>query len=589
MGKVLGVDIGTTYVKACEYAEDGNLVPRQLAMGKLRVPSLVVERQKDGEKEFYYGFKAETKQFLKSSRAYRAFKMMLAEEEDSRLLKEMGYTDYSPYDIMKKFTSWYFDTLKSGWQETKEEVKLDTVVACAPLVWNQARRMAKCPEEIDINRDYINTYTIDIAPKIRDILSEVLGERVQLKVVSEPEAAGAYYLSRYNESLPEGRNFKGHLLIIDFGGGTLDIALCRVTQDEDGIPVVEAVYTEGNGYNTEGRIGGASLYFFQTVLEYIIRKNKGDDFQIDFNSREAYTAIQAIEQEVINQKSDLMEEFYYGCLMGEMKENPREFMTIAYGEDEEFDITYGDLATCYFLKNGLHSVLTEKLKNVKAVMEKMGIDEGDGETFQTLRVGGFSNFTLTQRSVAKVFPHLDGENAAQFSLEQNLAKGDVQVVESERNMAIAKGAALIGGNQVSVPDKAEYGVGLQVKLSGESKIIKAINFGDKIEFDKEYKLMIDVGGNQGLCEVPLQGNRISEFAFELFKDKWYSFEAGPDTGKSYDFVRNRIFNMRFGFDKRGRLKVTLHFLDGDCEIREQVYDSLRALVPEDKYMEIEED
>ena len=145
---------------------------------------------------------------------------------------------------------------------------------------------------------------------------------------------------------------------------------------------------------------------------------------------------------------------------------------------------------------------------------------------------------------------------------------------------------------------ANYEVGDEIQNVPESWIERKLCYPEDAEILRRLYRRLENGEKQVVESLRLLDSTVNKYRWkkciytvieDVYKRQWYSFEAGPDTGKSYDFVRNRIFNMRFGFDKRGRLKVTLHFLDGDCEIREQVYDSLRALVPEDKYMEIEED
>lgn len=64
---------------------------------------------------------------------------------------------------------------------------------------------------------------------LRDILYNDVDVPIKnVEVVSEPEAASAYFA--YNYEAETSKSFNGYLLLIDYGGGTLDITLQKKLQ-----------------------------------------------------------------------------------------------------------------------------------------------------------------------------------------------------------------------------------------------------------------------------------------------------------------------------------------------------------------------
>ena len=69
---------------------------------------------------------------------------------------------------------------------------------------------------------------------MRRILRSILQNEIScpvkhVQVVTEPEAASAYFAYHYEKET--GKPFNGSLLLIDYGGGTLDITLTRIASD----------------------------------------------------------------------------------------------------------------------------------------------------------------------------------------------------------------------------------------------------------------------------------------------------------------------------------------------------------------------
>jgi molecular chaperone DnaK len=80
----------------------------------------------------------------------------------------------------------------------------------------------------------------------RESLKKIGTDLLQLpvKLLSEPVAAAAYFVHQFKTQ--EGRYFNGHLLVCDYGGGTLDLSRSSIHNDD--IKVLEGT---GKGNVTE--------------------------------------------------------------------------------------------------------------------------------------------------------------------------------------------------------------------------------------------------------------------------------------------------------------------------------------------------
>ena len=99
------------------------------------------------------------------------------------------------------------------------------------------------------------------------------------ELISEPVAAGGYFLNRYEQL--NGETFSGNFIIFDYGGGTLDISLLRLENND-----LEVLERTGNGNSIES-LGNAGTAYDEAVVQYIYKQNNKP---IDKNSQE-YTEL----------------------------------------------------------------------------------------------------------------------------------------------------------------------------------------------------------------------------------------------------------------------------------------------------------
>lgn len=99
----------------------------------------------------------------------------------------------------------------------------------------------------------------------------------RLRLCADRQRTGgcsAYF--SYNFKQETGRNFDGRLLLIDYGGGTLDLTLTDVETrpDKEGREGMEirVLKRTGAGENEEGRIGQAGIAYMETLMEMAIHE-----------------------------------------------------------------------------------------------------------------------------------------------------------------------------------------------------------------------------------------------------------------------------------------------------------------------------
>ena len=129
---------------------------------------------------------------------------MLMMEPDKSLVEYRQYDDaFTPKWAAETFLNEVvFEAEKTFGENTVEQL-----VVGAPDVW------------------FHNFETLSGRAMVRDICSSI--DTVQnVKIVSEPVLASAYFA--YNFQKATGQPFDGAILIIDYGGGTLDLSLTEI-------------------------------------------------------------------------------------------------------------------------------------------------------------------------------------------------------------------------------------------------------------------------------------------------------------------------------------------------------------------------
>ena len=446
----IGIDFGSTYSTVAIYNEDtDNAEAVSPAEGEpVSIPSVVSYKQSSNT--YLYGSAAKN-MVGKKCRIFEAFKMLIA-TQDKEMLRRRGYDDkFTPSFISSLYLEHLIkSTLKRF--STKSDIKdiVEELVICVPEVWGR------------------DPLTQDGRPILLDILQNRINTKIEkVRTVTEPEAASAYFA--YNYEKKTGKAFNGHLLLIDYGGGTLDITLTEVTSDGRGN--MEICYKDGGGegenhpkHGTNGVIGCAGIAYMQNVVLRAIKNNiQGfNENDIDYSDAAFASAVCELENVLKSTFSDQIEDYFsefgnYGAMSKVMNREKENFTTIEY-DGEDITVSYQDLYASY--KEVIDPILQRQIdeinKKVLTCIKKDPCDprSGEGGDFIIAIVGGFSSFYLLKQQLSYIY-NLDPE--------AGMDPRTKQLEAGSREQAIALGAALIADHKVDLKKTARFSFGIAKK------------------------------------------------------------------------------------------------------------------------------
>ncbi len=446
----LGVDFGSTYTTLSHYAAaTGQLQDISLYEGAPYIPTLVTE----GKGKLQYGSEARTKTGKSGFRTFKAFKMLLPETNEKRLA-ERGYdASHSPEYITERFLEY---VLREGLHRCGEN-KIEKLVVGVPEVWNDHL------ETLD-GRNILRNLCVSF-----DFVDEV-------QVVSEPAAASAFFA--YNFRNNTGRNFDGNILLIDYGGGTLDITLTNVSATDDGSVEIKVDARTGAGENTEGKIGSAGIQFMESLMLQAIAESGLFEEKPEKDGK-FFNAVDDLEDEIKTGRSTIADIFDEYGLDDPDELDDEEFTVIEY-RGEDISISYGLMLRVY--NDVIYPVLEEQLGLMIRYMDQAGIayQDEDQEVFKIALVGGFGNFYLVEDQIRETF---------HFSSMDKRQK-DIIGVAMDREKAVSQGAALVASNIIRIRNTAPYSIGFpgidQNSNYTTREVDYAFRYKQDIVFDEVY-------------------------------------------------------------------------------------------------------
>lgn len=397
----IGIDLGTTYTtitfKNDERIEKYTLINDHTSL----IHSATAYNTLT--KRYSFGAKAVTDTYSRNTTSFRYFKMLLS-ETDEKLLQTYGYDKAnSPAEITLMFITF----LIQSFLRDKNFECIDHLYIGAPEIW------------FDDNR------TIDTRSKLKQLFEKIEYKNnpaiKDVQIISEPSAACAYFV--YNHEKKYQQKFKGHCLVVDYGGGTLDIVLCKVEQDNDNTTVQDLTHS-GRGESIDQHVGEAGAAFFEELAS-IALKNQIGEFEKD---TEFLRFLDDLEKEILN--VDIAEGF--GMVISDYLNGRLERFDLLMNQLDDFKkyendnlnqpltvIVYQDKAVniyCWMAVEAYRKInylpLKEELEKMKIYMEQKRIDYSlsNYKHFQVLMVGGFSKFDLTKQQVHNFFGYKPGDN-----------------------------------------------------------------------------------------------------------------------------------------------------------------------------------
>ncbi len=516
----IGLDFGTTnsilsfYNRNTDYVETYKLTGNS---GANYIPSVVALE----EEEVSIGESAKNDIDNEYAKVYSRFKILL-NLTDKEKLKEHGYEDKTPEEI----TTLYLKTLIDNYKTDHNLDTIDGLVLTIPEIW--------------LKDDYAS----------RSVLKRIMKNlNLPLKrLVSEPVAAGAYFLHNYEKEMQ--KKFDGHLLVFDYGGGTLDVSLLETHKNS--IKVLERTGM-GKDEHFSGRAGVA---FDEKVVRTMCAEKAsklGKNYRAllnDFERKKIETS-EKHEKYILN-------------YMEETNKNRRIFKLTCYDNNDEHlgmgEIMASNLVNAFkALDKDIHSILQE----ISTSFRKHGVETENSDKFRVVMVGGFSNFYLAKRSV-KSFFHAD-DNDRRF--KTHFKADDIA-------LAISKGAALIAEDVISIDETYPATLELVVqrlvantkeKLYAEEECIPIFKEGDIVRTHKVNYIekLISIAG-----EITLTfHNGIKGMNFEI--------KIGKDARELYPLYTRKSNKWKIGFSIDENSFIYIHIKDiYDNEIKTELGDIL---------------
>lgn len=472
----LGIDFGSTYSTISRYDAHSNSVTAITLQegGAASIPSVVCINKNN---KVTCGQGAKDQASKKSVRLFEAFKMLLTERNQT-LTRERGYDEiYTPRAV----TAMYLESIIRGSLKRYGETEVEDAVICVPEIWGK------------------NVNTLDGRMILRDVLSREIDVPVKhVRVVTEPEAASAYFA--YNYEKETGKTFNGHLLLIDYGGGTLDITLTQVTSDGKGN--MEIGYREGGGSGENHRdssgasdIGCAGIAYMQNVVLLAVRDQGliAPDAAPDYTAPEFVHTVHDLESQLraperIEEIEDVFGEYGTFRKMRQiMDEAPMEFVSLEY-DGEEVTVTFQHLFAAYL--QIVEPVLKREITAINRRVEThIGSDPckpeaGVRDDFKIALVGGFGSYFLVKSQIAEMY---------QLDPNPKIDLRTKSINANQQELAISLGAALLAAGRVVLQKTARRSIGLATKNSrGEiNRIFYGIKYHQHLEPGKPYFLLSD--------------------------------------------------------------------------------------------------
>ena len=475
----VGIDFGSTYSTIAHYNEQlGNVEAIAPAEGEsVSIPSVVSVANRNGLVTCGKGAKEGIGR--KTVRIFEAFKMLLT-ESDPTLLASRGYDDtYTPRAVAKL----YLQSLLNTALRRKGEETVEKLVICVPEIWGGTLN------------------TLDGRMILRSILQQEIGiPEGDMRVVTEPEAASAYFAYDYERGT--GKSFNGHLLLIDYGGGTLDITLTEVMSNGGG--ALEIGYREGGGAGEnhpgdhgESAVGAAGIAYMQNVVVHALRDAGllGKEDAPNYSTPEFTRAVRDLETQLksaerMKEIEDVFGEFGSFRRMNKiLKRDIEEFTSLEF-DGEEIPVSFQQLFQAY--QETIAGVLDKEIRRInEAVRKHIGADPCDPsagihDDFKIALVGGFGSFYLVKQQIAEIY-NLDNNDGVDPRTRN--------ISANKREQAIALGAALIAADKIKLQRTARYSIGFCTTDAATGKV-------DKIFYGIKYHQTIEPGTPYFLLSKP---------------------------------------------------------------------------------------
>ena len=425
-----GLDLGTTYSAVSLY----NDVTKEWDYLKFDTcardffPSLIAYSKADPALR-YIGEAARRYRFSAKYDVYDTFKLRLGEEAHD----PQGRIQ-TPFQVTQDFIRELLKKIRPYKGVEPEQLIL---VQSVPDIWKNEIR---------------HTAALDHLTEAYEGLG--LDTQSRISFESEPVCAAAYYLNEVCDG-----KYAGYLVVVDYGGGTLDLTLCRA--EKNGI--ISVLYSCGDGGNPNA--GCAGNAFDKAMTMGLVEK-------YDLDTQQYAPGMAAF---------GTLQSAFEDCKIAST-EHTRQVMTDYYesgGFDdslaftvpmplmgEEFDVYASDIAQAFDAVN--RQALEHAVRQMQEHCTLQNVNTNSIEDFRVLLVGGFSNLHCVENCIRELFGSAAGVTDPRFDDRMN---------RESRSISIAHGACLIaaGITPVEYINQTELGFYALDVTTGEEVAIPILH------------------------------------------------------------------------------------------------------------------
>lgn len=429
----IGLDFGTTNSTISYLTPNGELeaFPYPPPDGQKYIPSFIAYHSADDFTEI--GASARTTAAHDSSvETYGNFKMRLP-------LSESEFGQYfspnrTPISVTIDYLRELLISTENPHSFSHEKGEITGIVVSVPEIWQR--------DVYNLGRE-----------RLQAIIKKDLGLENQLiQLVSEPVAAAAFYTwETQRRAREEGsQSFSGNILVCDMGGGTFDVSLCRIYDDNK----VEVLYFDGQG---EKGLESAGVAFDRRVVQKAYTKKHGQ--RLDENDREFTTLLKDFESVKIGTHPIATKRLTNYLNAPDDKAEDEAYKFNGYA------VTLGEVNEAFTpIGRGIANVI----QRVNAHIQQQGL-----AIDRIFMVGGFCQFSLVQKAI----------NDA-LGIAKNDSRIDKTFNITSSVYAISYGACLIANGLVDPTEKYIHSLGI---------VLKTLNACDE-KVEKEITL-IEGGSN----------------------------------------------------------------------------------------------
>ena len=381
---IYGVDLGTSNCRIAKY-DHGELI-KTGDRGQSDFPSII---HFEDLSSINVGYSAMRPLIVEPEACVEYTKVRLGKEESIDINVKGDKLSFSPQYITSLFLRHYSNYYKEN---------MKNVVLTVPASYNEIQIKA----------------TIQAA--------KMEGLEV-IKVIEEPTAAMFSYLHslyhRYGEDTLSPHLHKT-FMVVDFGGGTLDISLVNIGVDEQGDILPKVLYKEGST-----QIGGMDIDFMlmEYVLEALVEITRSEF------AKEVKECLQYYRQQYRYPEEISLEA---RAFLAELKERiERVKIRLSTKQDARLNLNdISDFNNLPITRFDLNKVMGGRFLNTIEHCLQKTINESILRTMpidKVLVIGGSSKIPLIRQSVKRVAGRLE------------------VIYPKEHNSSVASGAAIIGG------------------------------------------------------------------------------------------------------------------------------------------------